>query len=59
MKTKVVNFRATEQLIKDLEEIIKADGHYRNKTEVINEALRKFIRGYWRRNINVNMRKKR
>lgn len=39
MKTRVINFRTTKQLIKDIERLVE-QGHYRNKTEAINDALR-------------------
>jgi endonuclease III-like uncharacterized protein len=46
MKTRVVIFRTTEKLVKDLEAIVKSSGYYRNKTELINEILRNFVKNY-------------
>ena len=55
MKNNIINFRAAKQLIKDLNKIMK-DGHYRNRTELINDALRTFIRNY--RTFNPNSKNK-
>lgn len=55
MKTKIINFRATEELIKDLEQIVKEARHYRNRSDLINEILRGFIRSYRAQNLNSEL----
>lgn len=57
MRTKIVNFRATEEMIKDIEEIIIEARHYRNRSDLINEVLRNFIRNY-RQNSNLELNSK-
>ena len=57
MRTKIVNFRATEEMVKDIEEIIKQARHYRNRSDLINEVLRNFIKDY-RQNSNLELNSK-
>ena len=46
MQTQVINFRASPQLIKQIENIVK-DGQYKDRTEAINEALRLLVRRHF------------
>ena len=52
-----MNFRATEEMVKDIEEIIKQARHYRNRSDLINEVLRNFIKDY-RQNSNLELNSK-
>lgn len=44
-KTVIISFRTIKDIEKDIERILR-ETHYRNKTEIINEALRLFIDKY-------------
>jgi len=61
IKLRTVHFKLREELVKDLEEIIRLDGHYRNKTEILNSMIRDFVRSYWKENneflLNKNQNK--
>lgn len=43
MKKKLIVFRASDKIVERMERLVDR-GIYRNKTEIINEALRDFLR---------------
>jgi Arc/MetJ-type ribon-helix-helix transcriptional regulator len=45
MKKKVVIFRTTEQMVKDLQRLIDA-GYYMDRTDALNDAIR-LLREKW------------
>jgi hypothetical protein len=51
-KLTLVSFRTTRRLIDSIRQVVK-EGLYRNETEVINEALRAFLKEYHRLNTNL------
>lgn len=60
VKKNVMIFRASDQIIKEIEKLVKS-GVYRNKTEIINEALRIHLglRETTNPNIEINSKVKR